>query len=268
MSLPAPAPDTTILITGASSGIGRELARRLSGRGHDLTLTARRAERLDALAEDLRLAHGTHVEVRAADVADPGARGELIEELRAGGRDVIGVCNNAGFGTYGRFQELDLGREQLEVHTNVEAVHHLTGAFLPEMVQRGAGAILNVASSAAFQPLPFNATYAATKAFVLSFSEAVHTDLGGTGVSCSALCPGPVRTEFADVAGMGGLDDNAPDLLWQSAEECARDGVEAMIKGKRTVVPLLANKLTASAGRITPRSLLLPVVKLVYGRLG
>jgi short-subunit dehydrogenase len=266
MSLPAPEPSTTVLITGASSGIGTELARQLAERGYNLVLVARRRDRLEELAGTLRARHGVAVDVDDTPVGDRAARERLVGSLRDGEREVVGVCNNAGFGTYGRFQDLDLQREDEEVRVNVEAVHHLSGAFLHAMLDRGAGAILNVASIAGFQPIPYQATYGATKAFVLSFSEALHTDLSGTGVSCSVLCPGPTRTEFVEVAAMEGLESNAPGFLWQSAEDCARDGIEAMLHGRRTVVPRFTNKVTAQAGRMTPRSVLLPIMRAVYGR--
>jgi uncharacterized protein len=266
MSLPAPEPSTTVVITGASSGIGTELARQLAERGYNLVLVARRRERLEELAGTLRARHGVAVDLDDTPVGDPDARARLINTLADGEREVVGLCNNAGFGTYGRFQRLDFEREQEEVRVNVEAVHHLTGALLPRMLERGAGAILNVASIAGFQPVPYQATYAATKAFVLAFSEALHTDLLGTGVSCTALCPGPTKTEFVEVAEMQGLESNAPGFLWQSAADCARDGIEGMLEGRRTVVPRITNKVTAQAGRLTPRSVLLPVMRAVYGR--
>ncbi|HEY2635995.1 MAG TPA: SDR family NAD(P)-dependent oxidoreductase, partial [Solirubrobacteraceae bacterium] len=159
----------------------------------------------------------------------------------------------------------DFEREKEQVRVNIDAVHHLTGALLPPMLDRDEGAILNVASTAAFQPIPFQATYAATKAFVLSFSEAVHTDLHGTGVSCTALCPGPTRTEFTDVAGMQGFE-GTPSFVWQTASDVARDGIAGMLAGRRTVVPGLANKASANAGRYTPRSVLLPIMRATWGR--
>jgi len=265
MSLPEPDPKSTVLITGASSGIGTELARQLAERGYNLFLVARRRGRLEELAGTLRARHGGAVEVDDAGVGDPAARDRLIATVREGERAVVGLCNNAGFSTYGRFQDIDLEREQEQVRVNIDAVHHLTGAFVRDMTGRGEGAVLNVASTAAFQPLPYQATYAATKAFVLAFSEAVHTDLKGTGVSCTALCPGPTRTEFTEVAGMTEFD-KTPDFFWQSAADVARDAILGMLEGRRTVVPGLANKASANAGRVAPRSLLLPVMRAVWGR--
>jgi short-subunit dehydrogenase len=157
-------------------------------------------------------------------------------------------------------------REQRVVALNVDAVHHLTGAFLEPMVAAGAGAILNVASTAAFQPLPGFATYAASKAFVQSFSEAVHAELAGTGVSVTCLCPGFTRTEFEEHAQAEEQAARLPGILWQDPARVARAGVEGMIAGRRTVVPGLHNRASALGGRFAPRSILLPAVKRVTGR--
>jgi len=266
MSLPAAASSSTVLITGASSGIGAELARELGRRGYNLTLVARRAERLRALAGELEAAHGIRADVHLTDLADADARADLILGLRSGQLEIVGVCNNAGYGSVGRLHELALEREVEMVRLNVEALHELTGAFLPAMVERGSGAILNVASTAAFQPIPGFATYGATKAFVTSFSEAVHAELSGTGVSVTSLCPGPTRTEFFDRSGTPSL--SKPGLLFMEADDVAREAVTAMIAGKRTLTPGVGNKVSAVGGRFVPRSVLLPVMrKLGAGRL-
>ena len=251
MALPDPEPGTRVLVTGASSGIGTELARELAGRGYDLVLAARSLDRLEELAGELPVT----AETRAVDLSSAEARQALVDELH----DVVGVCNNAGFGTSGRFLDQDPEREQEMIRLNVEALHHLTAAFLPQMIERGAGAILNLASTAAFQPLPGMATYAATKAFVASFSEAVHAELAGTGVSVTALCPGPTKTAFAEVAGVGEVWRRTPDLVLMGPEDVARAGVEAMVAGRRTAVPGLTNKLSSFGGRFVPRTFLLPV---------
>jgi len=260
LSLPAPAASSTVLITGASSGIGTELARDLARRGYGLTITARRRDRLEKLAKELRSVHAVTVEVHSGDLGDDTQRAELIAIVRAGERELIGLCNNAGFGSFGRFNDLDreVGRQMVAL--NVVALHELTGALLGDMVRRGHGAILNVASTAAFQPLPGAATYAATKAFVLAFSEAVHAELAGTGVSCTSLCPGPVSTEFSERAGVSDLEA-ATKLAFESAEEVARKAVEAMLSGRRSVIPGVVNRLGAFGGRFAPRTLLLPMVK-------
>jgi short-subunit dehydrogenase len=268
VALPAPSADATILVTGASSGIGAELARQLAQRGHGVTLTARRREELEQLAREIEQAHGVAAQVEPLDLADDQQRTGLIERLRTSGRQIAAVCNNAGFGTFGAFHKLALEREVEEVRVNVLALQELTGAFLGPMVERGEGAILNVASIAAFQPQPSNATYAATKAFVLSFSEAVHTDLAGTGVSCTALCPGPVRTPFVEVSGGDKLEGLAPKFVWQTAEQVARAAIDGMAAGRRTVVPGITNRATAIGGRFAPRSIFLPIAsRLTRSRL-
>jgi len=259
MSLPSPDPQATVLITGASSGIGEELARQLGARGHHLTLVARRKERLETLAKEIHSASGVDVDVRKADLSVQAQRTRLINALRDGERRVDGVCNNSGFSTYGRFQDLPVEGELEQVRVNVSALHELTAAFVGAMVERRRGAILNVASIAGFQPLPSQATYGATKAFVVSFSEALHTDLHGTGVSCTALCPGPVRTEFTQVAGMTDLDDTGPEFVWLQAHDVAKAGIEGMVRGKRVVFPSLVHQAAAMGGRFAPRSVFLPL---------
>lgn len=259
MSLPDPAADSTVLVTGASAGIGAELGRQLAGRGHNVVLVARRADRLEELAEELRVRHGVVAEPIACDLADGAARTALVQRLLDGDHAVAGVCNNAGFSTLGRFQDSDLDKELMESELNVVALQHLTRAFLTGMVDRGRGAILNVGSIAGFQPLPRQATYSATKAFVNAFSEAVHTDLAGTGVSCTVLCPGPVKTEFADVAGFGEIGEAGPDFVWASAADVAKAGIEGMVKGRRTVIPNLPARVVGASGRYSPRTVLLPL---------
>jgi uncharacterized protein len=268
VSLPAPTRDSTVLITGASAGIGAELARQLAAKGHNVSLVARRKARLNEMAQDLREAFGVEVDVHASNLASDRARTNLVTKLGDSGRHVAGLCNNAGFGTFGLFQDLDQERELEQIRLNVLALHELTGVFVPDMVKRGSGAVLNVASIAAFQPIPANATYGATKAFVLSLSEAVHQDLAGTGVSCSVLCPGPVLTEFAEVAGVKETESSTPDFIWETAEDVARVGIEAMEKGRRTVFPALTHRAIATGGRFAPRSLLLPLAgKFGFNRL-
>ncbi len=257
MALEKPSASTTVLVTGASSGIGTEMARQLASRGHGVTLVARRADRLDSLAAELSERHKITATAIPCDLGDPIARAELIEGLRAGPA-LAGLCNNAGYGINGRFARNDANRERQMVELNVVALHDLTLRALPGMIERGTGAILNVASTAAFQPLPGFATYAATKAFVLSFSESLSTELSGTGVSCSALCPGPVKTEFAAVAGST-MSESLPDFAMVSAEEVARQAIDAMESGNRTAIPGMANQIQALLGRLAPRSLVLPL---------
>lgn len=264
MALPGPSPDATVLVTGASAGIGEALARELAARGHGLSLVARRRERLDALADELRARHGVSIRVHRADLVADAARRRLLVALERDGRQVVGLCNNAGIGSLGPFMEHDPADEVGVVRLNVLALHDLTAHLLGPMVRRGVGAILNVASILAFAPYPHSATYAATKAFAASFSEALHTELQGTGVSCTTLNPGPTRTEIWERSGAGELDGAGPDWLWQRPDDVARAAVEGMVEGKRSVIPGLTNKLAVASGRFAPRALLLPLA----GRLG
>jgi short-subunit dehydrogenase len=252
MALPHPEPDTTVVVTGASSGIGAELARELAARGHHVTLVARRRDRLEELADEI----GGSASVETADLQDAAARDRLADTLAE--RGVVGLVNNAGYGATGPFAEADLDWHQGMVVLNCQALLHLTGRLLPAMVEAGAGAVLNLASLAACQPIPNMATYAATKAFVLSFSEAVHTELKGTGVSVTAVQPGPVKTEFWELAGDQGSN---PGPAFLPAATVARQAIDGMIEGRRTVVPSLKWKGAAMAGRFAPRTVQLPLMK-------
>jgi short-subunit dehydrogenase len=263
MALPPPAEGSSCLVTGASSGIGAEIARELARRGHGVTLMARREDRLRDLATELHDAHGVRAEVVACDVTDEVARKRAASEIEQRGLVVDVLVNNAGFGSAGRFQEIDQENELAMVRTNVEAVLAFCGMYVPGMVERGRGAVLNVASTAGFQPLPRQATYAATKAFVLTFTDGLHADLHGTGVTATALCPGPVPTEFGDTAG---IDDGLFEVpgAAKSPEQVAKTAVNAMEKGRRVAVPGLANRLGALAGQYTPRSIVLPLLGRFY----
>lgn len=261
MTLPYPTHERTALITGASAGIGAAVARELARRGHHLTLVARREDRLEELAAELAAEHDVEAAVDACDVGDAEARTGLIARIGRRKRGVAVLVNNAGFATFGNAWETPADREREEVRVNVEALHHLTLAFLPGMVERRYGAILNVGSTAGFQPLPGNATYAASKAFVNSFSESLHSELAGTGVSCTVLCPGPVATEFTSVSGVEHLEKGAPPFLFASASSVARAAVEGMDKGKRVVMPRPTDAVQGALGRYTPRSVLLPIVR-------
>jgi uncharacterized protein len=264
VGLPSPSVGGTALVTGASSGIGAAIAHELAARGHALTLVARREERLRSLATDVRQEHGIEAEVIACDLADPGERERLHGETAARGRWVEVLVNNAGFGSRGEFVSTDTARMLEMIQVNVEAVVDLSGRFLPGMVQRGRGAVLNIASTAAFQPLPGAAVYAASKAFVLSFSEATRTELRGTGVSVTAVCPGPIRTEFTDVAGIGDVEDTTPELIWMSAEDLARNAVDGAARDKRVVVPGALNRAGSIAGQHSPRALALPLIQRIW----
>jgi uncharacterized protein len=261
MSLPPPAAGQVVLVTGASSGIGAELAGQLAALGHDLVLVARRAERLEQLATALNAEHGVDALAVPTDLADAAQRHQLIASVRASEKFVAGLCNNAGFGSYARVVDVDPETEAAMVQVNVAAVHELTLAFVGPMVARHAGAILNVASLAAFQPVPGMATYAASKAFVQSFSEALHAELAGTGVSCTVLAPGPVPTEFGAVAGSESAESLVPGFVSEAPEEVAAAAVRGMLRGRRSVVPGAATKALATGGRHVPRSILLPVAR-------
>jgi uncharacterized protein len=264
VALPPLRPGATCLITGASSGIGAELARELTRGGRGVTLVARREERLHELAEELVDDHGVRVETIGCDVTDEDGRGRLREELAARGLEVEALVNNAGFGSGGAFAAMDREREAFMVRTNCEAVVALTGDYLPGMARRGRGAILNVASLIAFQPVPFQATYGATKAFVLSFTESLHEELRATGVTVTALCPGPVRTEFGDAGGFGGADDRIPGWMWLGPDEVARAGVEGLEAGRRVVVPGALNQAGTLSGQHLPRGVLLPLLRRLW----
>lgn len=194
MSLPTPEDGSTALITGASSGIGAALAREFAGRGHGVTLVARGEEPLRALADELASQHGVRAEAIACDVTDPAARDRLAAAVDAAGLRVDVLANNAGFGTYKPFVEIPRERLIEETRVNTEAVVDLTARWLPGMVERGAGAVLVTASTAAFQPLPGNALYAGAKSFALVFAEGLHHEVKGAGVTVTALCPGPVAS--------------------------------------------------------------------------
>ena len=254
MSLPKPNADTTVVITGASSGIGAEIARGLGRRGYPLVLVARRRERLDKLANELRGTHSVTVDVMPVDLNDTASRAQLIE--RISGEAVAGLVNSSGFGTNGPFHSLPLEREREEVIVNALALMELTHAALPGMIDWGAGAVLNVASIAGFQPVPGGAVYSATKAFVQTFSEAVHEELHGTGVSCTVLSPGPVRTEWWKIAGARRVS-----IGQMSPRDVAEAAIAGMLKGKRSVVPGLVPKMTGLGGRFTPRCVLLPALR-------
>ncbi|HEX4720780.1 MAG TPA: SDR family oxidoreductase [Thermoleophilaceae bacterium] len=259
MALPPPSSDTTCVVTGASSGIGSECARELVRRGYGVTLVARREERLRELAAEL----GDAAEVYTCDVTDPAARQGLADALTERGKAVGILVNNAGFSTSGPFARSDRRRELDMIRTNVEAVVDFCALFVPGMVDRGRGGVLNLASTAAFQPLPMQAGYAATKAFVLSFTESLHAELRGTGVAITALCPGPVKTEFAEVAGLQNAE-SLPGVFWDGPEEVAQAGIRGLERGKRVVIPGGINRAGAIGGQHVPRGVLLRVASRVH----
>ncbi|MFD7102742.1 SDR family NAD(P)-dependent oxidoreductase [Streptomyces celluloflavus] len=246
------------VVTGASSGIGEHLARGLAARGYGLWLVARSTDALELLAEELRDRHGVPVRVRSCDLADPVARRALGEELA--GQPVSVLCANAGFPACGPFSENDPAKESASVQVNVVSLHALTQALLPGMLARRRGGILVTGSTAGCQPVPTAATYSAGKAFANTFAESLHAELRGTGVSCTLLAPGPVRTNFYAVGGMSRLQERK-FLAWLTPERVAEAGLRGLAQGRRVVVPGPVAKAQYLAGRHTPRALLFPVLR-------
>lgn len=251
------------MVTGASSGIGAMIARELSRRGHHVTLVARSVDKLEALAAELVTADAI-----ALDLADRPGRASLLDQVGERGRVVDILVNNAGLSTLGPVSKSDPTEEMNMIEVDVVAVADLCSRILPGMVQRGRGAVLNVASTAAFQPLPGQAGYGAGKAFVLSYTQSLAGELRGTGVSATTLCPGPVHTGFGERAGFTVEDAEAalPSVMWLTAEDVAKSAVEGMAKGRLVVIPGKVNRVAAALSQVAPRSLLLPV--LVKGHPG
>jgi short-subunit dehydrogenase len=244
----------TALITGGSTGIGFELARQFAAHGDDLVLVARNADQLEAAAGKIEGKYGVSVRSIALDLVDADAPQRLFDALTGDGVQVDYLVNNAGFGFGGEFADTDIDRELDMIQVNCSAVIHLTKLFLPAMLKRREGKILNVASTAAFQAGPGHSIYYASKAFVLSFSEAIAQELHKTGITVTALCPGPTESNFSERAGT-----NKSRLFTQAkvatAEEVARYGYQAMMKGTRVAIPGVQNKLMIQAERFVPRIL-------------
>jgi len=244
----------TALISGASVGIGYELAKQFARAGHDLILVARNEPKLQEVAGEMKTLGAPSADVLVADLSQGNAGADLV--LRLGNRQVDELINNAGFGAVGSFTEIDLARQLEMIQVNITALVDLTHRLLPPMIARGRGGILNVASTAAFQPGPFMAIYYATKAFVLSFSEAIGEEVKSTGVRVSALCPGPTHSEFRQRAKMeqSGVFKTSY-IPVASAEDVAIAGFKGFRRGKRVIVPGLVNKLGVATIRVTPRKL-------------
>ena len=255
MTATRPAGWDTALITGASGGIGEEFAKLLASKGCNLVLSARSADKLETLARTLRERHPVRIETVALDLAAAGAA------TRLAGFEVDVLVNNAGYGTFGPFAESDLEAELGQIQLNVTALTHLTRLLLPGMIQRGRGGILNVASTAAFQPGPLMAVYYATKAYVLSFSEALANELKGTGVKVSCLCPGPTKTGFNERANLGNGGLLSKKSVMMEASEVALRGYQGLVKGKRLVIPGLLNKMLAHSTRLGTRGMSAGVVR-------
>ena len=253
----------TVLITGASSGIGLELAKCFAADGCRLILVARNTEALEVLAKELRQAHQIEARVLTADLSRPETPRRIFEELRAANIIVDVVVNNAGFGANGAFAEISLPRQLEMLQVNITALTELTGLFLPGMIQRKKGGILNVGSVAGFQPGPGMMVYYATKAFVLSFTEALAEELQGTGLNVSVLCPGPTESNFGNVA--RGKKVRPMKTSKMTSEAVAIYGHHAFRNGKITAVPGLQNKVFVQLSRILPRKIPRKIVKL-YNR--
>jgi hypothetical protein len=251
----------TALITGASGGIGYELAVQFARNGFDLVLAARSVETLKQISEDLQARFRVTVHIAPFNLARPESPSELYYHLERNGIVVDVLVNNAGFGTHGFFHEID-AQENLDLlQLNITTLTHLTRLFLKGMVERNSGGILNVASTAAFQPGPFMATYYASKAYVLSFTEAIAAELTGTNVKISVLCPGPTATDFQRRAGITGTVIGAKSLLMMPAEKVARIGYKQFMRGKRVIVTGLLNRIGAVLAPRAPRSIILPIIK-------
>jgi short-subunit dehydrogenase len=236
------------LVTGASSGLGEVFARELAARGADLVLVARSRDKLEALAEELRARPGVSVEVLACDLSVPGAGAGLAARLDERGVRIDVLVNNAGFGLFGLLHEVDPARASQQVQLNVAALTELTSAVLPQMLARDRGAIVNVASTAAFQPLPYMAVYGATKAYVLSFTEALWAETRGTGVRVTALCPGATATAFFDTA-----SEHASIGRRMAPEQVVAAAFTALSRRRCSVIAGLRNRLLAATPRLTPR---------------
>jgi short-subunit dehydrogenase len=249
----------TVLVTGASSGIGLELAKCFAADGCRLVLVARKGIALEALATELRKEHKIQAQVLTADLAQRDTPNRLLAQLHAAGIKVDVLVNNAGFGAQGRFAELPLNRQLDMLQVNVTALVHLTHLMLPGMIERRRGGVLNVASTAAFQPGPGMAVYYASKAFVLSFTEAVAEELAGTGVTATAVCPGPTITNFGAAA--GGRFKPIARKVSMTAAAVAHLGHRAFRSGRVVAITGVRNQMPALAVRLTPRSLVRKIAK-------
>lgn len=266
MALPSPSYSARAVITGASQGIGMAMARELARMGHNVVLVARREAVLEQLAEELRRKHSIIAEVYACDLADAEQRAKLCEYLRD--VEVNIIVNSAGVASFGAFIDQDWDYETKQFDLNATAVFELTHAVLPGMIERGVGCICNVGSAAGNMPIPNNATYVFTKAGVNAFTEALHYELKGTGVSCTLLAPGPVREAEIPEEEQSIVDKVVPDFLWTTYESCAQETLAAMAKNRRRVVPGPLSKVMNAVSQVAPTALLAPVIGNFYKKMG
>ncbi|WP_067539187.1 mycolate reductase [Nocardia crassostreae] len=263
MSLPAPTAENRAVVTGASSGIGTALAEELASRGYSLILVARREDLMNQLAEKLTKKYGITAEVRAVDLSNRDQRAPLAEELAK--RDIAILCNNAGVATFGSLAKLDLGYERDIMELNAVAVHDLTLAVLPSMIERRSGGILITGSAAGNMPIPNNTTYAASKAFTNTFAESLRGEMKEHSVHVTLLAPGPVRTDNPDQEEVG---NKIPEFIWVTAAHTAKITIDALARNKMRVVPGLISKGMSLAGQFGPRSITSVVAGAAYKKLG
>jgi hypothetical protein len=252
----------TALITGASSGLGEEFARQLARENYDLVLTARREDRLKAVAAEAMKLGSSKVEVIASDLGQADAAAKLHQQVTQRGIEIECLVNNAGFGTHGIFHKLPLDREIEEINLNITALVAMTRLFLDGMVARRRGTIINVASTAAFQPVPYMATYGASKSFVLDFSEAVAFEVKSSGVTVMALCPGPTRTEFQDIAGVN--ETGVPSFAYMDAKTVVTQALASAKRGKSVRINGIINSVMAQSTRFAPRSMVARIAGAMF----
>jgi hypothetical protein len=265
MSLPKPSESSAALVTGASAGIGLAISHELASRGQNLILVARRKDRLDALGAELTAEHGIKTHSLGCDLAKAASRAQLPARVEKLGMTVEILINNAGFATNGPFNKADPEREIEQIRVLVEAPVQLITAFYPDMVKRGRGAILNVSSIAAMQPLPYSAGYSAAKAYVKTFSEAIHAEARRFGVTVSTICPGPVSTDFWEIANWdmtgGGSESAMSKLAWITPKQAAKEAIDGLESGTRVIIPGIQVRAAMQAARYVPTAVKLPIVE-------
>ncbi|MEJ5928645.1 mycolate reductase [Corynebacterium sp. H128] len=266
MALPLPSPDARAVVTGASQGIGMAMARDLATMGHNLILVARREDVLQEFADELQRTYGITAEVYACDLAEHDARRAFIEAID--NRHISILINSAGIASFGPFMKQDWNYELTQFHLNATACFELTRAVLPGMLERNEGAICNVGSLAGDMVIPNNATYIFTKSGLNKFTEALHYELRGSGVTCTLLAPGPVREAVVPEEQKSIVDRVVPDAAWTTYESCSRETLEAMAAGKRRVVPGPLAKLMEVVTNIAPTRVIAPIIGGIYKKMG